>query len=258
MGFGDELMGSGLARGAASRGKRIAFGDGNRIIWHKNAHAILAGNPNVAEPGSEGASDLQWVTHYPGARAYARMVQRVWKFEPEFRAAPGEVTLSDDERRFADMVRRGFVLIEPNVKRVAPNKQWPRERYQAVADHLKARGHRVLQFDTGEFRLEGINYLTAPTFRDAMALIERAALYIGPEGGLHHSAAAMATQAVVIFGGFNSPELFGYAGHTSIFSGDGLGCGRQDPCKHCRHCMGMISADQVIAAAEERLAIGAT
>jgi hypothetical protein len=32
MGYGDELMATGMARGAAARGKRVAFGDGQRII----------------------------------------------------------------------------------------------------------------------------------------------------------------------------------------------------------------------------------
>src|SRR5690349_18144596 len=91
LGFGDELMGSGIARGASRRGRRVAFGDGRRIIWHRNAHEIFRDNPNVAAPGSEGAADLEWVEHYSGRRLYCRLKAGRWEFNPDFRATPGEI-----------------------------------------------------------------------------------------------------------------------------------------------------------------------
>ncbi len=68
MGLGDQLMASGMARGAKARDKRIAFGDGRRIIWDGNSHEIFRGDPNVALPGSEGTTDLKWIAYYKGKR----------------------------------------------------------------------------------------------------------------------------------------------------------------------------------------------
>jgi hypothetical protein len=254
MGFGDELLGAGLARGAAARGKRAALGDGNRIIWHNNAHEIFSGNPHVAAPGDEGAADIEWIEHYPGARAYARMEKnRTWCFNPAFRAVPGEIFLTEDEDRVADQVAPGFAVIEPNVKRLAPNKQWPQDRYQAVCVWLVDRGIKVIQFDHGAFKLRGACHVRSPHFRHALALLKRAALYIGPEGGLHHGAAALNIPAIVIFGGFIAPQVTGYDDHVNLFTGTDLGCGHVDRCSHCDDCMKRITAEQVIEAAKERL-----
>lgn len=249
MGFGDEILGSGLAKGAARHGRRVAFGDGNKIHWHRNAVEIFKGNSNVAPPGSEGADDLEWIIHYPGHRAYCRLDGRRWYFNPGFKAIPGELFLTDQEREWAASFGDCDVIIEPNVKHRASNKQWPVERYQDVADQLICDGLDVIQFDTGPNRLSGVRLIHAPNFRHACSAIERATLYIGAEGGLHHAAAALGTDAVVIFGGFISPKVTGYDSHTNLFTGTDLGCGNHLPCDHCRECMDKITVEQVYDAA---------
>lgn len=255
MGLGDELMGAGIARGAAARGERIAFGDGQRVMWHGHAHEIFRGNPNVLRPGQERSfKGIRWVKHYPGERLYNVFDQhkRKWVFYKEFRPTPGEIFLDGHERKWAAEIRRFDVLIEPNVKGMAPNKQWPVERYQEVADRLIADGLMVAQIVTGTNRLERIPTVTAPSFRHAIALLECSTLYIGPEGGLHHAMAAVAGKAVVIFGGFIHPRTTGYDTHINLFHGDEP-CGRVDPCDHCARSMKQISPEQVLSAARDFL-----
>ena len=63
-------MAAGLAKGAKARGKRIAFGDGKQIIWDHHSEQIFRGNPNIARPGDEGATDLEWINYYRGNRLY--------------------------------------------------------------------------------------------------------------------------------------------------------------------------------------------
>lgn len=249
MGLGDEILGSGLAKGAAKQGKRVAFGDGKKIYWHRNAVEIFKGNPNVAPPGSEGAPDLKWIAHHSGHRAYCRMHGGRWVWNPAFKAIAGELFLTDREREWAASFGDCDVIIEPNVKNRAPNKQWPVARYQEIADLLVCDGLDVIQFDTGPNRLSGVRVVHAPNFRHACATVERATLYIGAEGGLHHAAAAVGTDAVVIFGGFISPKVTGYDTHSNLFTGAGLGCGNIAPCKHCRECMEKITVEQVYEAA---------
>jgi len=252
MGFGDELMATGMARGAKARGKRIAFGNGRQIIWGPWSKSMFRHNPNIARPGDEGASDLEWVEHYKGHRLYNRVRGNRWVWNMQFRAQPGELFFSDDELGFAERAGDGFVLIEPNVplqKSVAVNKDWGVQKYQAVVERLSHDGQRVVQFDYGRNRLSGVDILPVPDFRHALAIEARAALYIGPEGGLHHGAAAVGIHAVVLFGGFIPPAVTGYETHTNLTGGVAVACGSFNRCEHCRAAMSAISVDEVHEAA---------
>lgn len=250
MGYGDEIMGAGLARVTRQHtGKRTAFGDGRTIKWHANAHMIFEGNPNVARPGEERARDIVWSPHYPGRRLYCEMTAgRRWRFKPGTQQI-GEFYFSERELAEAAALPGDLVLIEPNTKHQAPNKQWGHERYATTAGLLAKAGYRVAQFATGGVALPGVEQIRTSGFRVAAAVLQRARLYVGPEGGLHHAAAAVGTPAVVIFGGFISPAVTGYAQHVNIFTGDGLGCGTIAPCQHCRQAMARISSDMVAQAA---------
>lgn len=254
MGYGDELLGSGIAKGAAARGERIAFGNGRTVIWHRNAYEVFLGNPNVLAPGQHHRGPVKWVRHFPSERLYCRINEgnRKWTFNPDFRATPGEFFLMENERKQLAHLDRFDVLIEPNTKNQAPNKQWPLGFYQVVADRLQHDGLSVAQLRTGRNELEGVRVLSMPSFRQAAALLERSTLYIGPEGGLHHAAAALGVKAVVIFGGFIHPDTTGYVSHINLFHGD-KACGNIDACEHCRKAMNAIEPEQVIEAAARSL-----
>lgn len=257
MGFGDDLLATGMARGAKDRGARIAFGDGRKIIWGPYSRAIFKDNPNIAPPGSERAPDIEWVRYYKGCRIYNRQDGSRWVWNYEFRARPGELFFDRQEQMNAEWLLPGFVLIEPNVPRnksVWPNKQWPVDRYQTVADWLMGVGYSVVQFEyVGmHYRLERVKTIKATHFRDALACMQKAALYVGPEGGLHHGAAAVGIPAVVLFGGFIPPQVTGYDTHTNL-TGGAEACGNFTPCQHCKDAMNKIGANTVFQAAMEHL-----
>jgi ADP-heptose:LPS heptosyltransferase len=257
VGLGDQLMATGMAKGARERGKRIAFGDGRRIIWDHNSATIFQGNPNVAAPGTEGSSDLQWIRYYKGHRIYNFQANDRWIWNPEFKAIPGELFFDHQEKRNASRFGSGFILIEPNIeswKSVAPNKDWGRAKYQDLADRLIDDGYRVAQFiyPKSTNPLEGVERLRTLSFRDAVAVLGKASLYIGPEGGLHHGAAAMQRDAVVLFGGFIPPQVTGYDWHANL-TGGAKACGSLSACRHCQEAMAAISVDEVYEAAKARL-----
>lgn len=246
-----------MARGARARGKRIAFGDGQRIIWDKNSPEVFKGNPNIAPPGAERDPDIEWVDYYKGHRLYNRQDGDRWIWNTAFRPTPGEVFFNTAEIRNGKRYGRGFVVIEPDVpswKSVAPNKDWGRANYQAVANILKAEGRRVVQYRHPKSGppLDGVEQFRTLSFRDSLAILGHAALYIGPEGGLHHGAAAMGTQAVVLFGGFIPPRVTGYDGHANL-TGGAEACGSIKPCAHCAAAMKAIPVEEVVSAAMERL-----
>lgn len=258
MGFGDEILATGMARGAKARGKRVAFGDGRQIIFSPWSEQMFRFNPNIARPGNEHDSDIEWIRHHKGNRLYNRISpdRSRWIWNMAFRPTPGEMFFDDGELKFAEAQGSGFVVIEPNVpwhKPVAKNKDWGLVRYQAAADSLRRAGRRVVQFGAGQFRLTGVEAIHAPDFRKALAVLARAALYIGPEGGLHHGAAAVNIPAVVLFGGWIPPQVTGYDTHTNITAGAGKTCGRLSSCRHCKDAMNSIGVERVLSAAQAHL-----
>lgn len=258
MGLGDQILGTGIAKGARQRGKRIAFGDGKQILWDHHSEQIFRGNPNIAAPGSERDSDIEWVPFYRGHRLYNTQRGNRWEWNHGFKAIPGEVYLTDEETHWARQHGSGFVIIEPNVpqwKTAAVNKQWPTRRYDKVATLLTKAGVDVRQFcfTTGH-QLPDIKQIKTPTFRHALAVMKNASLYIGPEGGLHHAAAAQAVPAVVMFGGFIPPGVTGYDFHTNL-TGDAQACGSLDKCEHCAQAMDRIDVVDVMEAANETLQV---
>lgn len=253
MGYGDEIIASGLARGAAARGKRIAFGDGKKIIWSSQSHEVLKNNPNVARPGEEGMPNLEWVGYYTGHRFYATPEGNRWKFSETFRCPKGEIFFSPEEVLFAENCAGTGTIVEPRVKRhgacVGSNKQWPVHRYQKFVDVMRERGKNCTQLVPPGQKpiLTGATPIYTQSFRHAMAVLSVADLYVGPEGGMHHASAALGIPAVVIFGGFPSPRATGYDDHVNL-TGGASPCGNMKACSHCEKAMRAISVEEVLAA----------
>lgn len=251
-------MAAGMAKGATKRGKRIAFGTGKKIMWDQNSHVIFRGNPNVAPPGHERSRDLEWIDFRKGHRLYNRhdKIHDRWIWNMDFRPIPGEMFFDSAELRWAEKLGSGFVLMEPNIehwKSVAPNKQWPVERFDEVARTLAQNGLEVVQLTYGEgHRIPTAREVVSPSFRHALAAMQRASLYIGPEGGLHHGAAAVGIPGVVLFGGFIPPQVTGYPAHTNL-TGGAEACGSIRPCLHCAEAMRRITIDEVLDASHARM-----
>jgi hypothetical protein len=200
---------------------------------------LWAGNPDVAIAHRfAGSRILNCGGHRPYIEAKA---PTQWTWKP-YRPTPARVVLTAEEIAFARPYA-GKIVIEPNVKLGTghSNKQWPHARYQAIADLYPG---RMLQF--GLMRpLAGVEHVVTPSIRHAAAILAVATAYIGPEGGLHHLAAALDTPAVVIFGGFIAPEHTGYDSQHNIFTGK-RACGLRVDCPHCRAAMDAITVDRVV------------
>lgn len=250
MGIGDDIMATGMARGAAKRGKRIAFGDCKKIRWGPHSGIAFENNPNIAPPGSEGANDLEWIEYYKGKRNYNSVGDGRWIWNYDFKAIPGEFFFTLAELERGKRLGTGFVVIEPNVpqqKSVARNKQWPVDRYQEVSSYLinKMRRRVVqLHYPGATYSLSDVSHMKTDSFRDACALLANSALYIGAEGGMHHAAAALGIPAVVLFGGFIPPSVTGYDTHINL-TGGASACGSLRTCDHCRQAMDDITVKHV-------------
>jgi hypothetical protein len=239
MGIGDDIIATGMARGAKDRGRRIAFGDGQRIRWGPYSTMIFKNNPNVAPPGSERDKDIEWINYYKGHRIYNSQSNGRWIWNYNFKVNPGEIFLDN-----ATSVDPDLIVIEPNVpnKPCGPNKKWP--YWKDLAEKLMHDKWKVIQFEYGGANrvVPGID---TPTFRHAAAWLKKAHLAILPEGGLHHASAAVGTPAVVLFGGFVPPAVLGYDDHINL-TGGAIACGSFNRCPHCEEAMKKITVEEVL------------
>ena len=278
MGYGDHLM----AIGAASRQfeldplhRPVAIGDGRRVDPQhpelRRGLDFLATQDMVDDQ-----RPVTWVISYRGHRPYhdhgamralwsrrhrwrsrllgtprdEALVDRLGRYVYDLghRAVPAPLVLDADETAIAEhWSKRAFVLIEPNVKdEASPGKRWLPERYAEVARRL-SRDVPVFQIGAeGSVGLDGIPRAPTRQFRDALPLLKAARLYIGPEGGLHHAAAAMGTPAVVLFGGFTPPSVTGYDFHVNL-AGTAEACGTHPGrCAHCEAAMENIGVEEVL------------
>jgi hypothetical protein len=246
MGAGDELMLSGEARLLQQRDPRPVG------VYRRGApyfHWAWDHNPRFAsiDDMRRGRPHQRYdLGMGRSRRPYACPVKSTaerWSWT-SWRAVPGEIYFGPDERALAQSGARDFVVIEPHIKPGAPvNKDWGFARYQAV---VAARPDLPwVQFDYGRPLLRGVRPLRTRHMRQAFACLSRARAYVGPEGGLHHAAAALTIPGVVIFGGYISPASTGYDIHRNIFTG-GQACGWRTPCAHCAAAMDAIAPQTVI------------
>jgi hypothetical protein len=254
LGIGDDILATGMAKGALVRGKRIAFGDGTVQKWGPHSEMIFRGNPNICPRGQERDPRTEWVNYYKGHRIYNSQGAGRWNFNLAFKAKAGEIYFDEAEERWlkeeCEDIGNNLILLEPNVpnKPCGPNKQWPIERWAALRGALRQRGFMVCQFEYGRPNIVAAQIRT-PTFRHAAALLKRACVAVLPEGGLHHAAAAVGIPTVVLFGGFVPPSVLGYEGHVNL-TGGATACGSFNRCSHCVTAMASIPVDTVVAAVE--------
>ena len=254
MGWGDELMVTGRARVMQERDRRKV-----RVVYERPNRWFEAydHNPRLAVPSEQGNFQILH-PRVNGLRPYctAKTPER-WGWR-KYQPPVGELYLTASERAFGAHYA-GRILLEPHIKASAsPNKQWGWVRWNKLAWLLTRRGLKVSQIGpAGVPVLEGIEFIDTPGLRHAAAVIATARAAVLPEGGLHHTAAVFGTPAVVIYGGFISPEVTGYAGQTALFAKSDehpLGCGWRLPCRHCEQAMASIAPETVADELEKLLA----
>jgi hypothetical protein len=273
-------MGTGDAAGLyEENGKRVVILDRKDLPrWHP----IFNGNRKLVEPreivGCGGYSDeFNYLKCGPGRRPYAdytaierlgrRLAPRAQStkelrraasrlcFVYDYKVRPGEVHFTDKEQDFAARVAKevgAFHVIEPNIKGRVPAKQWGVKRWQALADMMHRRGIQPVQLGPGAgTQLNGVRNIRTPDFRAGLAVMQHAASFVVPEGGLHHGFGALGKKGVALFAG-RTPLTLAYAPQTTWFvqhpGGDreGWGCGVEHvDCSECRKLWQALRPEQV-------------
>jgi len=153
-----------------------------------------------------------------------------------------------------------FVALAPMT--TWPTKCWPADRYVALGDALARRhGCRIVLVGSAKERpaLEEIaaRMETAPvvmagelSFRQAAALLDRAALLVSGDTGPMHVASALGTPQIALFGP-TSPDWYGPRSDRALVMAHPVPCG---PCdrKVCRNtdslhlCMRLLIVEEVL------------
>lgn len=282
MSYGDRLMAIGDAwkqYSADQQKRKVAIGDG-KVIDQSHAD-LLWGLDFLAEPKDLIAGEqVSWVLSYPHHRPYidySTMKRQLgfkrhlqffgfgltrllghYCYDLGYRPTPAPIRLKPEELSLSQQwAEQPFVLLEPHIKMGAPpSKQWPVERFAQVAAIL-SKEIPVYQISApGSVALPGLPQIRPRSFRESLAYLQAARLYIGPEGGLHHGAAAMGTKAVVIYGGFTSPLITGYDIHVKLTGGATYACGtRRGMCPHCARHLDRIAVSEVLDNARQLLGL---
>lgn len=171
-------------------------------------------------------------------------------FNPRFRVKPGRVKVR--YRQWAEPYA-GFILVEPHVKATysGENKKWPWAKWVELVERAP---WPLAQCDYGKDILPGVTAIRTPSFDHAVSLLSVSRGLVTTEGGMHHAAGALRKPAVVVFGAFNRPRMFGYTFHENIEEPDPECLGRRQTHPACIAAMERITVDRVLEAMDRAFA----
>lgn len=246
MGLGDEIMASGRARVLHERtGKRVCIiGRDGSPRWQEIWDGVDFLSKNLGE-------DVVPLRDGPGCRPYiASAGGGVVKFRRSYRPVPGSVVIP--EHFLGIPKRRRIIFVEPGFKGTnsADNKDWGWSNWVELSEKLHSAGFALVQVPmAGRESLLRAVPMYGQSLHELAFWVRRSRLVVTTEGGVHHMAAAVGTPAVVIWGGYTSPEFLGYPDHFNIFDEhDQSPCGRSSSCGHCRERMNAITVCRVESA----------
>ena len=252
MGFGDVLMSIGEAKRMHAKH--------NLPIMITDQHGrpiqspLFDGVPYLVTKPAKAAYKRH--INCPGVRPYiAGKTATHWKWR-NYKPEPADIVFTPQELAFAEPYR-GSIMVEPEVKAIGHhNKDWGPIKWQQLDCAIHLAGKKmppVIQcIKPGTRHLLYAQPVVTNTFRLTAAVLSVCRAFVGPEGGLHHAAAAVGVPAVVLFGGFISPDQTGYSTHRNLFTG-GKPCGSRVECSHCRDAMVKITAAMVFDELKEIL-----
>jgi ADP-heptose:LPS heptosyltransferase len=185
-------------------------------------------------------------------------------------ASPLKVTVSavpGHVRQLLEIdVRARFAVINPGAG--WPNKQWPADRYGAVAAHLRSRHGMpsIVTWGPREQALAGevvaasdgaAKAAPATAIPDLVELARAAAVFVSGDTGPMQLAAAVGTPVVGVFGPTNPLRNGPWnAADTWVSRFDDCECHHKRRCRRETPCINTITVEQVTGAADRRLGGG--
>tara|TARA_Y100000588_G_scaffold106378_1_gene116347 strand:- start:290 stop:1159 length:870 start_codon:yes stop_codon:yes gene_type:complete len=274
MGYGDELMATGIAKIQKQKfpDRQIVVGNFKKKIITQSI--IFLNNPNIImDPKKiDKNKAVYFVNSHPGNRPHINWGKTVkgkniWNFN--FKPTPGELYFSKNEIVYAKKILKdsksfwnknynykykGIIFIETTSLKINDprmgfkhvNKDWGHQNWLSLVEKLKKNYLIIQPLHKKSNKYNGI-FSFDSDFRQACSVMKFCNIYVGPEGGFGHAAAALNKPGVIIFGGWITPQVTGYDFHDNIYIDiEGSPCGVfSHECDHCKKCMSKITVSMI-------------
>ena len=275
MGLGDDLMITSFAEEEKKKhqDKQVVIGNLEEKIIYDSL--IYLHNPNIT-PIDKIKRDrpIHFINYHNRNRPYIdykKSNNDNWQWNMNFSPTPGILYFSDEEINKANAILnsakdywkknnnskyKALIFFESTSTKIDKsfysNKQknldWGESNWKELISRLK-NNYLVIQskHETSK-QFEGVYYSSIDfDFRTACAILNGCNIFIGPEGGFGHVAAALGKRAILYFGGWIHPKVIGYNFHENLYYDHPESpCGAVGHiCSHCDEARKSITVDFV-------------
>ena len=270
MGYGDDLLITDLAAKIKKKYPERQIVIGNFAKKQAYHSIIYENNPNISDCRNlDKNKPVHIIDYHPGNRPYidyekSTVNNYVWN--ENFKPIPGEIYFSEKEKTDAERILKEskifwkktnnyqykkIIFLETSSTKINDkqfnikhrNKDWGYENWKNLIDNIKKDYLIIHSVHNKTKEIKGVFAPKNIDFRLSCAIMNECDMYIGPEGGFGHVAAALKKKAVLYFGGWISPNVIGYDFHENIyFENKNSPCGKyRDFCNHCNEARKQIT-----------------
>jgi ADP-heptose:LPS heptosyltransferase len=181
-----------------------------------------------------------------------------------------ELEIAADPTRRAEaaaLLPEGVILCHLSTSQ--PKKEWPLERWRDLADLASGHGHRLVfsagvsereQRDLVRLREIAPGIETLPPVPDLalfLAVLERAAVFVGGDTGPLHFAAGLGVPTLALYGPTSVQQWAPLGGRHAVLTGGACICsGHAHVCTSATPCIQEITPEHVVSGIERLLASG--
>ena len=272
MGYGDDLLVTKFASLIKKKypNRQVVIGN----AYKKQAYhsLIYDNNPHISDCRNlEKNKPIHIIDYHPGNRPYIdykKSNDHKYVWNKNFKPEAGELYFSEKEKFDAYLILqkakvfwnknhnkqfKKIIFMETSSTKINDNqfsikhmnKDWGYKNWNNLANVLKEDYLIIHSVHKKSKEIEGIFAPRNLDFRLACAVMNISDIYVGPEGGFGHVAAALNKKAVIYFGGWITPNVIGYDFHENLyFDNIHSPCGEYKKiCNHCNEARKKITVD---------------
>ncbi|MBD1147382.1 hypothetical protein IDH28_00940 [Pelagibacterales bacterium SAG-MED31] len=275
MGLGDDLMIVSFAEQEKKKHPNKQIVIGNLDLKKIYDSLIYENNPNITPINKiDVKKPIHFINYHKKNRPYIdykNSNNNKYHWNMAFTPTPGKLYFTKDEKIKAKKILKlannhwnknnhfkykGVIFFESTSTKIdhnyyynkMKNKDWGESNWQELILRLKHEYLIIQSKHKKSKKYKGVFYSSIDfDFRTACAIINECDLFLGPEGGFGHVAAALNKKAVIYFGGWIHPKVTGYHFHQNIyFNHPNSPCGALGYiCNHCEDARKSITVDGV-------------
>ena len=272
MGYGDDLLITDLAAKIKKKYPERQIVIGNFAKKQAYHSIIYDNNPNISDCRNlDKNKPVHIIDYHPGNRPYIDYEKSTadnYVWNENFKPIPGEIYFSEKEKTDAKRILKEskkfwnktnnykykkIFFLETSSTKINDkqfsikhtNKDWGFENWKNLINNIKKDYLIIHSVHNKTKEIKGVFAPKNIDFRLACAIMNECDMYIGPEGGFGHVAAALKKKAVLYFGGWISPNAIGYDFHENLyFENKNSPCGKyRDFCDHCDQARKQITVN---------------